>query len=239
MRLRRRKARRQVDLGHDGQQERKQRGGFSGNGIRQSRFRVNPGLWKTADGRGSSRVSFGYRGGATILRGRSTFWKPHQSDAFNRKDYCGQQTVISSGREEDIAATSLKRFATFYFTNFPPQLSNFYLRKGFEVCGIHEDVVVPSRRNLRGEYYGFVKFSQVRDVGKLLKAVNAVWFGNFRVNARLARFDRSVDRVEDEKDEGDHVGVGKEISTSVMREQVGEGDKSVSLGKEISTFVLI
>lgn len=72
-----------------------------------------------------------------------------------------------------------------------------------------------------------------------MKAVNVVWFGNFRVNARLARFDRSVDRVEDEKDEGDHVGVGKEISTSVMREQVGEGDKSVSLGKEISTFVLI
>jgi len=43
-----------------------------------------------------------------------------------------------------------KRFVTFYFTNFPPQLSNFYLRKGIEVCGLLEEVVVPSRRNVWG-----------------------------------------------------------------------------------------
>jgi hypothetical protein len=45
-----------------------------------------------------------------------------------------------------------KRFVTFYFTNFPPQLSNFFLRKGFEVCGILEEVVVPSRRNVMGKF---------------------------------------------------------------------------------------
>ncbi|AES78899.1 hypothetical protein MTR_7g050780 [Medicago truncatula] len=95
------------------------------------------------------------------------------------------------GQKDHQAISQYKRFVTFYFINFPPQLSNFYLRKGFEVCGILEEVVVPSRRNLYGEMYGFVRFSKVRDVGKLLHAVNAVCFGSFRIRVRVARFDRS------------------------------------------------
>jgi len=35
-----------------------------------------------------------------------------------------------------------------------------------------EEVVVPSRCNANGEAYGFVRFSNVRDVGKLLRTVN-------------------------------------------------------------------
>lgn len=89
-----------------------------------------------------------------------------------------------------------RRFVTFYFTNFPPQLSNFFLRKGFEVCGLLEEVVVPSRRNALGEVYGFVKFSNVRDVDKLLKALNSVWFGNLRVQAKVARFDKAAAKEE-------------------------------------------
>jgi hypothetical protein len=69
-------------------------------------------------------------------------------------------------------------------------LSNFYLRKGFEVCGILEDVYVARKRNKLGQPYGFVRFSNVRDISKLSKALNAVCFGEFCVRARLARFDR-------------------------------------------------
>ncbi|GAU51586.1 hypothetical protein TSUD_414300 [Trifolium subterraneum] len=94
-----------------------------------------------------------------------------------------------------LAGSAFRRYVSFYFTNFPAQLSNFYLRKGFEVCGILEDVYVPNRRNKRGEPFGFVKFSKVRDVSKLLVALNNVWFGHFRVRTRIASFDRN-DRVE-------------------------------------------
>ncbi|GAU41193.1 hypothetical protein TSUD_26180 [Trifolium subterraneum] len=38
----------------------------------------------------------------------------------------------------------------------------------------------------------FVKFSNVRDVNKLSKALNAVYFGHYRVRVRVARFDRNV-----------------------------------------------
>jgi hypothetical protein len=87
--------------------------------------------------------------------------------------------------------SDLKRYVSFYFTNFPAELPRFYLRKGFEVCGMLEDVYVAKKRNIHGAPYGFVKFSNVRDVSKLTKALNAVCFGQFRVSARVARFDRT------------------------------------------------
>jgi len=101
---------------------------------------------------------------------------------------------VSKGEEPD---TSLKRFVTFYITNFPPQASNFFLRKGFEICGILEEVFVANTRNRNGEVYGFVRYAKVRDVDKLLKALNNVCFGQYCVCVVLARFDRKVVR-EDE-----------------------------------------
>lgn len=93
-------------------------------------------------------------------------------------------TVCGQARDKELKEQpGLKRFVTFYFSNFPPFLSNFYLRKGFEVCGMLEDVIVPSKRDVNGERYGFVRFANVRNVSKLLKAVNEVYFGNFRVRA--------------------------------------------------------
>ncbi|XP_045791605.1 uncharacterized protein LOC123886320 [Trifolium pratense] len=93
-------------------------------------------------------------------------------------------------RGNDNLGTELKRYVSFYFTNFPYQLSNFYLRKGFKVCGMLEDVFLPKKRNRRGQPFGFVKFSNVRDVNKLLRALNKVNFGQFCVRARVASFDR-------------------------------------------------
>ncbi|GAU25958.1 hypothetical protein TSUD_373590 [Trifolium subterraneum] len=51
-----------------------------------------------------------------------------------------------------------------------------------------------------GEPYGFVKFANVCDVNKLSKALNAVYFGHFRVHARVARFDRND--VKERRSEG-------------------------------------
>jgi len=175
-------------------------------------------------------VSYGYREGATNSRRRSVSRKLHQNVADKRMaaNSLGQSIASEVGREDDVTDSSFKRFVTFYFTNFPSQLFIFYPRKGFEVCGILEDVVVPSRHNFYGEYYGVVRFSKVRDVGKLLKAINTVWFGNFRVNSRVARFDRLVGCVNDEKGEGVRVGKGTENGKIVVREQAGlHGDEEV------------
>ncbi|AET02659.2 DUF4283 domain protein [Medicago truncatula] len=60
---------------------------------------------------------------------------------------------------------------------------------------VDEDVFVPSKCNANGECYGFVRFANVRNVSKLLNAVNDVYFGNYRVRAKLVRFDRADAKV--------------------------------------------
>jgi len=137
-------------------------------------------------------------------------------------------------------APSFKRFVTFYITNFPPQASTVFLRKGFEVCGILEEVFVARNINVYGEVYGFVRYAKVRDVNKLLKALNNVSFGQFHVYAKLARFDKRVPKEgeagrvrvregEGGKVEGKVTGAGRRV-TAVRK--VLEGEKSVRMGSE-------
>jgi hypothetical protein len=59
-----------------------------------------------------------------------------------------------------------------------------------------EDMYVAKKINRYGEPYGFVKISNVRDVTKMTKALNVVWFGQFRVCASVAKFDRNAVREE-------------------------------------------
>jgi len=159
-----------------------QQGDWNDYGNRQSRVRV------TADLRNGDRyrtnrgsVQPGMRPPHVLqVRRRDAFdgnlKRPSEdSDVVNGLQV--RDTLVGGTDHHDVSP--YKRFVTFYFINFPPQLSNFYLRKGFEVCGLLEEVVVPSRRNVYEENYGFVRYSKVRDVGKLLKAVNVVCFGNF------------------------------------------------------------
>ncbi|PNX95462.1 putative sulfate transporter, partial [Trifolium pratense] len=95
----------------------------------------------------------------------------------------------------NVSGSNLKRYVSLYFTNFPAQLPKFYLRKDFEVCGMLEDVFVAKKRNKYGQPYGFVKYSNVRNVSKMTNALNNVWFGHFRVRASMALFERNDSRA--------------------------------------------
>ena len=131
--------------------------------------------------------------------------------------------------KDSESAPSFKRFVTFYITNFPPHATFLFLRKGFEVCGILEDVFVANNRHCNGVVYGFVK---VRDVDKQLKALNNVCFGQYCVHAKLARFDKSK-RVREFEGDGGKVRLsegdgGKAIGRAMkVRGSGPEGEKSV------------
>jgi hypothetical protein len=58
-----------------------------------------------------------------------------------------------------------------------------------------EDVYVAKRRHRNGEPYGFIKFYNVRDVTKMMKALNVVFFGQFHVRASVAKFERNDSRA--------------------------------------------
>ncbi|AES59935.2 hypothetical protein MTR_1g035030 [Medicago truncatula] len=51
----------------------------------------------------------------------------------------------------------------------------------FEVCGIMEDVYLARKHNVNGGAFGFVRYGKVKDVEKLPKALNNMWFGDWKV----------------------------------------------------------
>jgi len=131
---------------------------------------------------------------------------------LQRTDVLNDQNVNEGSR----IGTSLKRFVTFYYTNVPEFIPYFNLRQGFEVCGVLEDLFVSRKYNAQGKIYGFVRYSNVRNVDKLTKALNAVTFGVFQVFAKVARFDRF-----------ERKGDGR---MKVVSKRAVEGGKSVSAG---------
>jgi len=107
---------------------------------------------------------------------------------------------------------------TFYFSNVPNDISYSSLRKGFEVCGIMEDIYLARKRNVNGAVFGFVRYSKVKDVDKLLKAINNVWFGDCKVVAKVSTYDRYGNKRGDGKDRGE----GENISEGEKRKIEGE-----------------
>jgi predicted P-loop ATPase len=53
------------------------------------------------------------------------------------------------------------------------------------------------RCGARGRRFGFVRFSKVRDKEKMVRALNQVWFGTFKVYANIAAFKRSEEKREE------------------------------------------
>lgn len=208
VRPRRKKARRQGDRGQNWQLEEKRFRDWDEDGNRQSRFRDS--------------CDWFYRSEMDYYQDRfvDRYYEESEEERFRYEDrrhdgearrwetdvtrgkkdvrYRADGRVRTEGRvtvksiNDNVDGSQFCRFVTFYFTNFPPYLSNCYLRKGFEVGGILEEVVIPSRRNVNREVYGFVRFSNVRDVSKLLKVVNSVCYGNFKIVAKVARFDKAT-----------------------------------------------
>ena len=53
-----------------------------------------------------------------------------------------------------------------------------------------EDVYLARKRNVNGAVFGFVRYAKVKDIEKLLKVVNNVWFGECKMVAKVSSFDR-------------------------------------------------
>jgi len=101
----------------------------------------------------------------------------------------------------------------------------FIVKEAFEVCGIMDNLFLPRKTNKHGHIYGFVRFANVRDAEKLLKALNNITFGQFCVWAKFARFDRKpLEQVEPRGSEGVR-GVSVVRKKEELKKDC-EGDKS-------------
>ncbi|GAU27978.1 hypothetical protein TSUD_373730 [Trifolium subterraneum] len=98
--------------------------------------------------------------------------------------------TMYGGDKGNGSANSTQVTAVFYITNFPDRIMFVDLRKGLEVCGILDDVYVSRYWNNHGQRFGFVKFLKVRDMDKLKKALNNVYFWDMQLFANVAKYDR-------------------------------------------------
>ena len=104
-----------------------------------------------------------------------------RTDEFYEREFPRlQRTQLQNDAQQDnTAGSGLKRFVTFYFTNIPALILYYYLRQGFKVCGILEDLFVAKNFNEQGKAYGFARYGKVKNVEKLTKALNDITFGPF------------------------------------------------------------
>jgi len=77
----------------------------------------------------------------------------HHSGEFQQQQWRRDQLVL------DKPGKDKQPFVSFYFTNVPENISYISLRRGFEVCGIMEDVYLARKRNVNGRY--LVSFDMV------------------------------------------------------------------------------
>jgi len=161
-----------------------------------------------------------------LVRDQQRVHSPQLRDALAGKRVDAEKVEFHDQEVKDGGAVDVdngvRRFVTFYFTNFPERANYWCLRKGFEVCGILDDVYVAPRCNVRGRAYGFVRFLKVRDVEKMVQALNNVWFGDFRIWAKVARFKRN--EAEDVLENG---GVASKENVKVSVE--GDGRRNGKL----------
>lgn len=94
-------------------------------------------------------------------------------------------------------------YASYYIANNVEHIKFVELRNGLEVCGVLTDVYVSRNCNSRGQVFGFARFSKVRDVDKLKKALNNIYIRDFSLFFNIARFDRFDKNVEGLKGSGD------------------------------------
>ncbi|KAI3726119.1 hypothetical protein L1987_65916 [Smallanthus sonchifolius] len=92
------------------------------------------------------------------------------------------------------------RATTFFVTNLPMECSNSMLKKScHSYCkdyGIIRDAYVAKRKDSSGSFFGFVRFSDIRDTNGLLDRLGEVKIGRLKISAKLARFNRFGDKIE-------------------------------------------
>jgi hypothetical protein len=110
---------------------------------------------------------------------------PSRLGDVSEQNQCNQKcSTVAVQQIQSHTEKVVQEVVSFYFTNIPADISYSALRQGFEVCGIMEDVYLARKRNVNGGAFGFVRYAKVKDVEKLLKALNNVWFGDWKVVAK-------------------------------------------------------
>lgn len=100
-------------------------------------------------------------------------WKADDFDQVRKGDI---------GKEEECH--------TFLFKNFPKNCDLKSLLDRFMKVGRVKDVFYPGKKDKVGKLFGFVRFPRSQDEGEILRRLNNIWFGSYKMWAIIPRFSR-------------------------------------------------
>jgi hypothetical protein len=80
---------------------------------------------------------------------------------------------------------------SYFFTNFPEELTTLELWKKFARFARVGEVYIPNKVDKQGQRFGFVKFREVGDAVELLRRISNIWIGSFKLRVNLSKFDRT------------------------------------------------
>nr|GEY22783.1 nucleotide-binding alpha-beta plait domain-containing protein [Tanacetum cinerariifolium] len=137
-------------------------------------------------------------------------------------------------KEDDVAMIS----TSIYVTNFPDLFS---VKVSFHLCKQYGHVVdsfIPIKRSKNGKRFGFVRFINVFNKERLVNNLCTMWSGRFKLQANIARFQRTPvnGNMNFMKDEGGFMGKNshmnkKDNGNYVAKEPTGSGNTYVQVVK--------
>lgn len=112
-----------------------------------------------------------------------------------------QQGKINNGRLDTSGARrgagtmkdgGINRLHTFFFTEFPDDFFAKEMWSIFLKYGDVNEVVIPNKRDKRGQRFGFVRFANVRDPATFAVKLDNIIIGRQKLFVNISRFQRDV-----------------------------------------------
>lgn len=100
-------------------------------------------------------------------------------------------------KQQYVKRESLKNkgSTSYFFTNFPENLSYEDLWRVLHKWGRVIDVCIPPKRDKFGKKFGFVRFLDVQQPKVLEQKLDALWIGTYKLRVNIPAFERSDERV--------------------------------------------
>ncbi|GKV27959.1 hypothetical protein SLEP1_g37069 [Rubroshorea leprosula] len=113
---------------------------------------------------------------ATVRGGRGQHGNGNGKSSIGFKEFVNRLPAFDKGL--------LKQCVSYHFYNFPDDWGAknlfFFIRKTVK-AGRLWDIFIPSRRDRRGNRYGFARFLDARNEREMKKQLENIWIGNHRV----------------------------------------------------------
>ncbi|MFS7913631.1 putative RNA recognition motif domain, nucleotide-binding alpha-beta plait domain superfamily [Helianthus anomalus] len=107
---------------------------------------------------------------------------------MGRKYREGPRTQVQYQKKRE--GDQQKPVTTFYVSNLPGGVSRSLLWTAFMPHGVVKDSYVAKKRDVRGNFFGFVRLEGVNNVGEVLKGMNTVKIYEAKLNVSVAKFDK-------------------------------------------------